>query len=394
VVVTGAIFAGALLYYRAVWPSIDAFVKTIDHADVLFHDFLVHYHPTGQSLLVTGTPSPGFFYSPFFAILLVPLGIMPLSAARTIWALLQLGAILALWALPSHHFLRRKSLRGYYTYTLLFALSFPLLHNFMWGQMSTVVTVLILLTFHLRERGHPIPAAIVLALASAIKYYPALFVLYFVLKKDMRFLVTFLATSLLCLVVMPVLTIGAADTVAFYRQTSESMRYVLGRQLIGSDANSQYMPHVVARLAGLGPKTGGWYAVSLLSYLVFGATLGMVLLLQRRSLADKARWSTVLLFLALPFVLKTSWPHYFVYLPWCQAVVANAGVVRSGRPAGKAVLVLALLSAALSSAPLFNLFPHYSLYGQWGCLCAGDLLVLIAAAIAARGASPAGDGPA
>ena len=55
--------------------------------------------------------------------------------------------------------------------------------------------------------------------------------------------------------------------------------------------------------------------------LVFCANSVVVWWLHRRKIAHREVLSAAALFLALPFVVQTSWPHYFVFLPLPSGVL-------------------------------------------------------------------------
>jgi hypothetical protein len=88
----------------------------------------------------------------------------------------------------------------------------------------------------------------------------------------------------------------------------------------------------------------------------------------------------VTIFLAIPFVIETSWPHYFVYLPLCQAAVFcyYASYFRSSNLRAKALITLPVSSMLLSSIFLFNLFPNWEIYNSYGVLFIANLLLLVA----------------
>jgi hypothetical protein len=100
-------------------------------------------------------------------------------------------------------------------------------------------------------------------------------------------------------------------------------------------------------------------------------------------------------FLTLPFVLKTSWPHDFVFLSFGQALLvwrllegekaapwsddkAEPSHAKRARTRGAVALFLVLPSVVLSNIVFFNLFGDFSRYGFYGFLFWADILLLIA----------------
>ena len=124
-----------LLALRLKWPTLYAFVVAIDHGDVLFADFVNHYYPTVTDGLRQGAPAGGFFYPAGFAAMLSPLALVGATAAKVLWAVVELGclayvaSVLVAAVVPTKPGL---ALLG----TALTVTSVPVLHNLKWGQVS------------------------------------------------------------------------------------------------------------------------------------------------------------------------------------------------------------------------------------------------------------------
>ena len=83
--------------------------------------------------------------------------------------------------------------------------------------------------------------------------------------------------------------------------------------------------------------------------------------------------SAAALFVALPFVVPTSWPHYFVFLPFCQAAL---WVVLGEARAHWLWRVPVACSAVLASGYCFALFPSWRFYNGVGALWVADAALL------------------
>ncbi len=108
-------------------------------------------------------------------------------------------------------------------YTFLFITSLPLLHNIKWGQVSVLITLFILISLLLYEGDHKLGSAILLAFAISIKYYPAVFLVYFLLRRDGRYLLTCLAACGFFLLAIPALVMGLDRTLEFYQTGQRSI---------------------------------------------------------------------------------------------------------------------------------------------------------------------------
>jgi hypothetical protein len=373
-VITALVALGTVLQARLLWTSFADFVARMDNCDLAFCDFVRHYWRMGRTLLQTHEPSPGFLYSPFFALIMVPLGALAKSTAVAVWGVLQGSMLLALFALG----LVRPSARQrwvYAAYAVAFAWSIPLYHDFKWGQISVLLTALTLAALELERRDRSRLAAVLLAFAAALKGYAALFVLVLAARRRGRALLVFAATSLVLLAVVPAAVLGVADTWRFYQTVSE--RLSAAQTGFATNPNSQSFASVVARwgvdFESMPPQPAT--SLRLLGYLLaaINLTFAWRWLRQPRGYAS----ACALLWLSIPLLLQTSWPHYFVYLP---AVIGTACVLLScedvsrGWRVGGGVWVL--LFALLSLLPALQIAGRWYFYSRGGWLLVADLGLL------------------
>ncbi len=69
-----AAFTLLVVYYCSEWQAVQGFVEAADHCDQPLTDYVLHYLPMGREFFETESPVSGFFYSAFFALVLVPFG--------------------------------------------------------------------------------------------------------------------------------------------------------------------------------------------------------------------------------------------------------------------------------------------------------------------------------
>jgi hypothetical protein len=363
-----------------VWRSLENFLGSVDFGPRLFGDLVWHYYPMWRHIYWLGAPVPGYLYTASFGVLLSPLGLLTLPQATAAWAVVQAGLAAWLCYLCGWRLLA-LSHRDRVLFVLLFATSYPLLSNLKWGQTSTLITLLMLGCSWAYARGRRLPAAVLLALAVCVKYYAGVFALVPLLRRDGRFVAAFLAATVALLCVVPAAALGPAAWVGFERSVAAAL--ATAPQWVMDGSNSQYLGCAVLRL--LHPEGGpGAASPAELSVLVwigyawFAANLVVVWRTLRRHADEWPLVSSVLLLLSLPLAVKTSWPHYLVYLPLCQAA-ALSWVGRTGwarrdlwPSAG-----LAVLSIALASAPVFNAFPDWWTYNWNGMLFWSNLALLV-----------------
>lgn len=399
----------ALAYYAWTYKSLDRFSRTVDEEKTLFCDFVRHYYPAGQQIIPAAVPAKGFYYSAFFAMCLRPLSCLTMSQAVYLWGVLQVVSLVLLILVPALY-LARRSLRDYYLYLVLVLLSMPILHNLKWGQVSIALTACMLGAMYLYACGWRKSAALLLSLGVAVKFYPALLAVYFLVKRELRPLAIFIASTILLIVVVPMAALGTRGFERYHRELEESIRQV--RPDLEVSINSQYFPSValryiiVGRAAALPASSASLPALrSAASRLVAsfqdrydqvirrhdwnpwplriaGLAVLLIILVRCRAvgrarLDDEPELVFSMLLLSLPFIVETSWPHYFVFLPFCQ-VVAYRQMLRPDLPRRcRLDGVLFWLSILLASSVLFNLIRNWTLYYWFGCLFWSDALLLI-----------------
>jgi hypothetical protein len=384
-------------YYARTWRSFTGFSSVFDACAELFCDFIIYYFPMGEAIFRTGLPVSGFLYSPFIAILLAAFPPLGLTASLVIWGILQ-GLFVSLYLL----LFRRLVPAGLPIQLLFFALvlsSYPLLLNLIGGQVSVFIMVALLGMLALYERGRNAAAAGLFALAVSIKFFPIIFLAPFAARRDTRFLLFSAAACGALLFVVPGLLLGGGDTLRFYGALLDSFR---DSGWVKANPHSQYFPHVVLRLADAMGHDANAH-LSLLRWIAYGvaaANMGLLFLVQRAQLRHADLWSFLLVFLTIPFVFKTSWPHDFVFLCFTQAFLAwwflegkkatpetdiagkrsHASAWRERVPRAQTAVMffLLLVSIVFSNIVFFNLFGDFSRYGFYGFLFWSNLLLLMA----------------
>ncbi|MEW6708723.1 MAG: glycosyltransferase family 87 protein [Candidatus Riflebacteria bacterium] len=343
--------------------GLDHLVAATDRPAKVFEDFQAYYYPASQFIFKNAQPLGGYFYTPVFAIFLHYLmwsGLDPLL----FWQVLQVAWVIML-LLPGYYLAglaRRKSF--FYWYLAAVILSFPVYHNYKWGQVSVLIAVLTIFSLIAAGKGRKILAGSVLALAALIKYYPAFLLAGFLLKKDYRPVVGFAVTSLVLGLILPGILLGLAPTIEFYRLSLAEMDYAI--DWVAADANSQYFAHAVLRLTGMGHDMKG--PVSLIGLILVAVVLLRMFLRREHgqafSLQDMAK-----LLLMMPMLVNTSWPHYFVWLPFC-------GMLAISLAPHSQLRLLSITSLLLQSVACFLVFPGWQEYAFSGILLFANLLIL------------------
>ncbi|MGM0599229.1 MAG: glycosyltransferase family 87 protein [Candidatus Rifleibacteriota bacterium] len=350
--------------------GIDNAANMTDRPNQKYADFQQFYFPAAMLVFKNPEPVGGYFYTPTFALMLY--GILSPAPAKAllIWKLFQYFWLTLLLLIPALY-LGKKSGRKIYSYIYLasLALSMPVYHNLNWGQISIMLMFCSIFSLILYDCRKIKTAAFFLALASCVKYYPAFVLVAFLFKKEWKFILWFLIFSFLLGVVLPGCFLGFAQTVEFYRQSVFEMSYAL--DWVAQDINSQFFAHVFIRLLGLNPEAKGVLTIiGLILVFVF-------LVLFYKRIKEHEDKETIIYgvgcFLLFPFLINTSWPHYFVALPFC-AVFLMSEIKEKSR------LFLPVIALLMQSMLFLFIFDSYKGYSAGGFLFWANLMLLVSLA--------------
>jgi hypothetical protein len=357
--------------------SYEVFSSSVDFNQGALEDFMRVYLPAADGFAAGHEPVAGFLYAPFFPWLLQPLAKLGPATASWIWLcweLLASALLLGLgwrWAGKVGGDVRKGWLP---LYVFLGALSFPLLHNLHWGQISTTLALLIVAGAGLQDRRL---GAACIGFAAAIKFYPAVFFVLFILGRDWRSLRWGLGVWA-GLSLLPGFQIGFGSVLSAYAAVAASIS-----ELTGLDGewfrapNNQSLPSAAARWLGL---TGwGLKVCALMGWVAALVALNACARLTGEGGATARLLAFALLLLSLPLIMSPSWPHYFAALPFVQILLAR--LAGTDRFALGAVAVSVLLSSCL----LFRGIDDPDRYARWGLLLIANLVLLPVALANAKG---------
>lgn len=366
--------------------GIQNFIAATDKPSSIYGDFYEYYYPAGRMISSHPKPLGGYFYTPAFALLLPYFAPDSPGEAITRWQILQHLGITLLLFFPAVFLAARGQKKiWFFLYIFIFLISFPLWHNLKWGQMSIIITIAAISALFLHERGRYWSAALMLAIATLVKYYPGALIFYFLIRRDFAFIARFALCLVALGVIFPASLLGFATTIEFYQLVNAELTYAL--DWVAFDPNSQFLPHVVTRLTGLQPDASTRGFLSLICLAICLAAFFKIHKLHLAGKHDQILVSSGI-FLLFPLLINTSWPHYFVYLPFCAVLLLQ----NTNSPRQRLVLALAVLLQSCVFFPLTG----YQFYSSNGFLLAADLMMLyvwFSLKKISPGAEPAGQNP-
>lgn len=325
-----------------------------------------------------------FTYPPLAAIVFSPLAFAPLPVGSVVITAITCALlVLSVWIV-----LRRLDVNGaaaWWAAAAIVALSVttlePIRANFSFGQINVVLMTLVIADC-IPPRT-PWPRGVLVGLAIALKLTPAVFLLYFVLRRDMRSTVT------------AVVSFAAATAIGFAFAWRDSLEYwthtVRDTDRIGT-ATWNTNQNAAGALARLELSGSGHFAVWALLCL---AMLGLTAWAVRRVFAagcdagpeDGAASTLALMCVALfgLVVSPVSWSHHWV---WALPVVVVTAVLgyRRRSPAFGAIAAVGL---ALMLWPPLQLLPehHEAAASWWRQLFGMSYVWWAAATVAVAGAT-------
>ncbi len=353
-----------------------------------------------------------FYYPPTMAVLMVPFAAMPLSAAVLAWYAIGMGAVL--WA--GYRLVRLcDELAGRPVGPIVvaaFLVNFaPTISGLQRGQVSALLTALMVEAFWSYRTGRDARAGLWIALAASLKVYPALLILPAVVRRDGWVLAGFVVGLVLLLVLLPMAASGPAPALAslrawtgevalpFFTDAGYARREVFGQFNQFSPSN-QSLFGVLSRwlargaipanetfppaLADLSPGTVRRIGLAMSLPLLLAMAAVARRSAARTDLREAALWALGMV--AMNFISHIAWHHYYTSLTMLYAL---AGIAPAITPPGKH---LWRLGGALAVAVVAN-WLHFAVFfcRQMGLLLLGSLALWIVMAIVAAGPTRGGN---
>jgi alpha-1,2-mannosyltransferase len=329
-----------------------------------------------------------FTYPPLAAVAFAPFALLPLSVASaaitlTTLVLLIASTVIVLTRLdvwPSS-LLRRCWLAAAIVAPAVIYLE-PIRANFDFGQINVVLMTLVIADCVPRKT--PWPRGMLLGLAIALKLTPAVFLLYFILRRDTRALLVTAASA------------AAATLVGFAFAWRDSLEYwtdtVRNTDRIGT-ATLNTNQNIAAALARLGLGEGERFVLwTLASFAVLAVTIWAARRVSPASgrcphRADQSMLALICVAMFGLVVSPVSWSHHWV---WALPTVLVTGVLAYRHRHPLLGLVTAAGLALMVWTPI-TLMPehHETAASLWRQLAGGSYVWWALAVIVVAGTLPA-----
>ncbi len=252
-----------------------------------------------------------FTYSPFAAIVFVPVAVLPLALARVLWDLVSVAAL-------AYSCVIMLKLAGYRPSRIMVAgvvaaamALDPVYQTLFLGQINLILLALILTDMWRVSRGRS--AGIGVGIATAIKLTPAIFIVFFLLARRTKAAFIAAGTFVFC---------GLIGFLVAPRSSKlywEHLFYDTKR--VGAPYISNQSPYgTTIRIAGGQGHIGGWWVVIPVAFAVIGLAAATILARRHDWLGATAVTGTTGL-----LVSPISWAHHWVWILPALLLLWRAG---------------------------------------------------------------------
>ena len=280
-----------------------------------------------------------FKYLPAFAVIAIPLGVLPLPVAKGVWFTVSVALLIALIALSIRLLPDQRKRTAFLVVCAIVVLAKFYARELDMGQVNLPFAAAATGAFLAMKRGRELLAATLLVLTIAIKPYGAL-LLPVVLVRRRPLTTVATGVGVLLLLLMPVPLYGLGGTVDLHRSWLNTITESTAPNLLNPDNVS--LASMYAKWFGVSPFAG---VLATLTGLVLAGGV-MLVFLRRRSVSFPEGLEGSLLLLLIPLLSPQGWDY--VLLIATPAIVYLANYLDALPAAWRGSAVVAALTIGLS----------------------------------------------
>jgi hypothetical protein len=278
-------------------------------------------------------------YFPAFAVLLIPLGLLPLSVAKAIWFGTSVVLLVLLIKLSHQFLVERRASAAFVTGAVIVVLGKFFGRELVLGQANLLFGMLAVCAVLAMRGGRESLAGVLIAMTIAIKPYGVLFLPWLVARKQMAS-ITAAGLTLAVIVILPAGFYGVGGTIALYRDWWTTVTETTAATLTSGDSVS--FASMFAKWLSPGPLP-----TSLATITIAGAVAMTVSVFKRRSdVRFPEAAEAALLLMLVPMLSPQGWDY--VLLLGAPAVALLANHLNQMPGALRAAVIVAGLAAGLS----------------------------------------------
>jgi hypothetical protein len=332
-----AVLSAALLAAAAAWVY-------VDKAAVKMPDLEVYWQAgqravRAEPLYRAEDEHYQLKYLPAFAVVAIPLGAVPLDAAKALWFATSLGLLVAVFPLALRVLPRQRVATRWLVAASVITLGKFYAHEIVLGQVNLLLLALVLGALVAMRAGREATAGALLALAAVIKPHALLLMPWLAARRQVLSMST-ATMGLLLAGLAPVPLYGVQGTIDLHRAWFATVTTSTPALLFNQDNVS--LAGVITRYHGPGALATGLTAFAGLAFLSAAA----VVVARRRGLAFPEALEVSLLLILMPLLSPQGWDY--VLLVATPAVMLLANDLDRLHVRYRAVLVGAALLMGLS----------------------------------------------
>jgi hypothetical protein len=257
-----------------------------------------------------------FKYLPAFAVLAIPVGLVPLETAKMVWFAGSIALLVAAIALSTALLPRRMKPGWMIVAIVLLAMGKFYGHELVLGQVNVLFTVVVLMALHAVTVGRESLAGLLFALAVVVKPYAVLFGPWLAARRRFPAIAALLVT-LLSALALPVFFYGVGGTVALHIDWWHTVADSTAPNLTNADNVS---------IAGMYSK---WFGDTTLVRLLVIATSFLLLaaaalaFVRGRGLRQPHVLEGALLLTLVPLLSPQGWDYVFLVSTPAIVLLAN-----------------------------------------------------------------------
>jgi hypothetical protein len=264
-------------------------------------------------------PDDGHFqfkYLPAFAVLAMPIGVVPLPLAKLIWFAVSVALLVLLLQMNARLPPTRRKTRGWMIFILVVVFGKFYAHELVLGQVNMLFAVVATAALLSMRGGREAAAGALVAAAIVIKPYAVLFLPWLVARGRIASIAT-ASGGLACALLLPIVRYGIDGTVLLHREWWRTVTETTAPNLAVYDNVS--LAAMSFRLVGPGDlsATVAYAGAGLLL-----AIAGLVFLLRRGVTAPELLEGGLLLTL-MPLLSPQGWDYVFLIATPAVALVVN-----------------------------------------------------------------------
>jgi hypothetical protein len=301
-----------LLIALAVWLY-------VAKASARMPDFEVYWRAGARAVAAEPLYRSEFYelkYFPAFAILAIPLGMLPHDAAKVVWFALSAAALVALLPLSVAILPDRRKSTTFLIWALLIGLGKYYAEDLILGQINTLVALAVTCTILAFATRREALGGALLAFAVVLKPYALILVPWVIARRRPRSIVA-LAIGLVICCALPLIFYSFDDTVALHRDWWHIVTTTTGATLL--DNRNVSLAATWAKWLGIGPAAT-WLAAGSSAALLLTAAL---VFFRRNGVAHPDGLEAGMLIALTPIISPQGWDYVLVLATVAMVYVVN-----------------------------------------------------------------------